>query len=351
MNSGTLLGKASISFSRPVYIQSCASVVGPKEGDGPLKNCFDMICDDPMFGEKKWEAAESAMQKEAAVLAIGKAGLTPDDIRFVFAGDLLAQTIASSFGIAEMGIPFFGLYGACSTMGESLSLGAIAVSAGYGHHILCATSSHFATAEKEFRFPLGYGNQRPFSATWTVTGSGACILNTAPPGEKSPLRSGNGCAAITGLTAGRVMDYGLKDSMNMGGCMAPAACDTIARNFSDFGRKPSDYDAVFTGDLGIIGQKILLDLLSEQNIQLSPIHKDCGILIYDNPSQDTHAGGSGCGCSAVVLASYILPKVVSGEWKRILFVPTGALLSKVSFNEGDSIPGIAHGVVIEHMEV
>ena len=190
-----------------------------------------------------------------------------------------------------------------------------------------------------------------FSATWTVTGSGACILNTAPPGEKSPLRSGNGCAAITGLTAGRVMDYGLKDSMNMGGCMAPAACDTIARNFSDFGRKPSDYDAVFTGDLGIIGQKILLDLLSEQNIQLSPIHKDCGILIYDNPSQDTHAGGSGCGCSAVVLASYILPKVVSGEWKRILFVPTGALLSKVSFNEGDSIPGIAHGVVIEHMEV
>ena len=351
MNSGTLLGKASISFSRPVYIQSCASVVGPKEGDGPLKNCFDMICDDPMFGEKKWEAAESAMQKEAAVLAIGKAGLTPDDIRFVFAGDLLAQTIASSFGIAEMGIPFFGLYGACSTMGESLSLGAIAVSAGYGHHILCATSSHFASAEKEFRFPLGYGNQRPFSATWTVTGSGACILNTAPPGEKSPLRSGNGCAAITGLTAGRVMDYGLKDSMNMGGCMAPAACDTIARNFSDFGRKPSDYDAVFTGDLGSIGQKILLDLLSEQNIQLSPIHKDCGILIYDNPSQDTHAGGSGCGCSAVVLASYILPKVVSGEWKRILFVPTGALLSKVSFNEGDSIPGIAHGVVIEHMEV
>ena len=216
---------------------------------------------------------------------------------------------------------------------------------------LCATSSHFASAEKEFRFPLGYGNQRPFSATWTVTGSGACILSTSPPGEKAPLRSGKGCAAITGLTAGRVMDYGLRDSMNMGGCMAPAACDTIARSFSDFGRTPSDYDAVFTGDLGIIGQKILLDLLEEQNIRLSPIHKDCGILIYDNPSQDTHAGGSGCGCSAVVLASYILPKIVSGEWKRILFVPTGALLSKVSFNEGDSIPGIAHGVVIEHMEV
>ena len=205
MNSGTLLGKASISFSRPVYIQSCASVVGPKEGDGPLKNCFDMICDDPMFGEKKWEAAESAMQKEAAVLAIGKAGLTPDDIRFVFAGDLLAQTIASSFGIAEMGIPFFGLYGACSTMGESLSLGAIAVSAGYGHHILCATSSHFATAEKEFRFPLGYGCQRPLSATWTVTGSAACILSPEAPHPSeivgsSLLRSTLGSVAITGIT-------------------------------------------------------------------------------------------------------------------------------------------------------
>ena len=351
MNSGTLLGKASISFSRPVYIQSCASVVGPKEGDGPLKNCFDMICDDPMFGEKKWEAAESAMQKEAAVLAIGKAGLTPDDIRFVFAGDLLAQTIASSFGIAEMGIPFFGLYGACSTMGESLSLGAIAVSAGYGHHILCATSSHFASAEKEFRFPLGYGNQRPFSATWTVTGSGACILNTAPPGERSPLRSGKGCAAITGLTAGRVMDYGLKDSMNMGGCMAPAACDTIYRNLCDFDRTLEDYDAIFTGDLGAVGQKILFDLLMEKGYDIQSIHQDCGLLIFDGETQDTHSGGSGCGCSASVLADHILPELAKGTWKRVLFVPTGALLSKTSFNEGDSIPGIAHAVVLEHCPV
>lgn len=269
MNSGTLLGKASISFSRPVYIQSCASVVGPKEGDGPLKNCFDMICDDPMFGEKKWEAAESAMQKEAAVLAIGKAGLTPDDIRFVFAGDLLAQTIASSFGIAEMGIPFFGLYGACSTMGESLSLGAIAVSAGYGHHILCATSSHFATAEKEFRFPLGYGCQRPLSATWTVTGSAACILSPEAPHPSeivgsSLLRSTLGSVAITGITTGKVIDFGFRDSLNMGGCMAPAACDTIYRHFEDFGRSVNDYDAVLTGDLGVVGRQILLDLLKEK---------------------------------------------------------------------------------------
>ena len=351
MSRNLRLGASSIAFSKPLYIESAASIVSQKEADGPLGDFFDLVCEDPMFGCDTWESAESTLQKETATLAMNKAGLNSEDIHLMFAGDLLAQTAATCFGSAGLGIPFYGLYGACSTMGESVSLGCLALTAGFGTRVLCATSSHFASAEKEFRFPLGYGNQRPFSATWTVTGSGAWILNPAPPGEKSPLRSGNGCAAITGLTAGRVMDYGLKDSMNMGGCMAPAACDTIARNFSDFGRKPSDYDAVFTGDLGSIGQKILLDLLSEQNIQLSPIHKDCGILIYDNPSQDTHAGGSGCGCSAVVLASYILPKVVSGEWKRILFVPTGALLSKVSFNEGDSIPGIAHGVVIEHMEV
>ena len=344
-------GAASISFNSPIYFESCASIVSQKEGDGPLGNLFDMICEDPMFGCDTWEAAESTLQKEAATLAINRCGLMPEDVQLMFAGDLLAQTAATCFGSAGIGIPFYGLYGACSTMGESLSLGSLALTAGFGSRVLCTTSSHFASAEKEFRFPLGYGNQRPFSATWTVTGSGACILNTAPPGEKSPLRSSCGCAAITGLTAGRVMDYGLKDSMNMGGCMAPAACDTIARNFADFGHSPSDYDAVFTGDLGMIGKKILLDLLNEQNIDLACIHQDCGILIYDSETQDTHAGGSGCGCSATVFAAYILPKVVCGEWKRILFVPTGALLSKVSFNEGDSIPGIAHAVVIEHMEV
>ena len=324
MSKNLRLGAASIAFSQPLYIESAASIVSQKEADGPLGDLFDLVCEDPMFGCDTWESAESTLQKETATQAISKAGLSSEDIHLMFAGDLLAQTSATCFGSAGLGIPFYGLYGACSTIGEALSLGSLALTAGFGTRVLCATSSHFASAEKEFRFP---------------------------PGEKAPLRSGKGCAAITGLTAGRVMDYGLRDSMNMGGCMAPAACDTIARSFSDFGRTPSDYDAVFTGDLGIIGQKILLDLLEEQNIRLSPIHKDCGILIYDNPSQDTHAGGSGCGCSAVVLASYILPKIVSGEWKRILFVPTGALLSKVSFNEGDSIPGIAHGVVIEHMEV
>ena len=355
MKKAEMKGAASLSFTETIYIESCASIVSKKEGDGPLGPSFDMICEDPMFGADTWEAAESTMQKETAGIAVGKAGLTPRDIRLVFAGDLLAQTAASSFGIAGMGIPFYGLYGACSTMGESLSLGAVALAAGYGEHLLCATSSHFASAEKEFRFPLGYGNQSPYSATGTVTRSGACVLGTQPPkqpdGCASPLRVGKGCAVITGITAGKLVDFGLKDSMNMGGCMAPAAADTIAQHLKDFGRKPSDYDVIFTGDLGTIGQHILLDLLSEQGIHMEKQHQDCGILIYDAETQDTHAGGSGCGCSAAVLAAHILPKVASGKWKRILFVPTGALISKVSFNEGDSVPGIAHAVVIEHKEV
>lgn len=349
-------GAASIAFENPVFIQSTASIVGKKEGEGPLKDYFDLICEDPMFGADTWEAAESTMQKEAATIAIGKAGLGPEEIRMAFAGDLLAQATASSFGIAEMGIPFYGLYGACSTMGESLSLGAMTVAAGYGKHVLCATSSHFASAEKEFRFPLGYGNQRPLSATWTVTGSGACVLGTEPPGtgvspDAQVLREYKGCAVITGITTGKLVDYGFKDSLNMGGCMAPAACDTIYQHLFDFGRTPMDYDAIVTGDLGMIGQKILLDLLSEKNVDIRAIHEDCGLLIFDNKTQDTHSGGSGCGCAATVLSAYLLPKVVKGDWKRILFVPTGAMLSKVSFNEGDSVPGIAHAVVIEHTEV
>ena len=229
----------------------------------------------------------------------------------------------------------------------------MAIAAGYGEHILCATSSHFASAEKEFRFPLAYGNQRPLSATWTVTGSGACILSGNPPfpeiPEKTkPLLTENGCVRITGLTTGRLVDYGLKDSLNMGGCMAPAACDTIYRHLSDFNRHPEDYDMIFTGDLGAVGQHILLELLSEKGYDISQLHRDCGLLIFDSQTQDTHSGGSGCGCSASVLAAYILPMIASGTWKRVLFVPTGALLSKTSFNEGDSIPGIAHAVVLEH---
>ncbi len=368
MNRQMTCGTSSIAFCSPVFIQSCACAVGPKEGQGPLGSGFDIVNKDPLLDEDTWEAAESALQKQAATLAIQKAGLDTSDIRLLFAGDLLAQTVASSFGTAGLGIPFYGLFGACSTMGESLSLASMCIAGGYGSHILCTTSSHFASAEKEFRFPLGYGSQRPLSATWTVTGAGACVLGCEPPAKSdSPnscagssentakcagtLRNQNICAVITGITTGRLIDFGFRDSFNMGGCMAPAACDTIAQNFRDFHRTPGDYDAIFTGDLGMVGQKILFDLLSEKGFDISSRHLDCGMLIYDPETQDTHSGGSGCGCAATVLAGHILPEIIKGTWKRILFVPTGALLSKVSFNEGDSIPGIAHAVVIEQYQI
>ncbi len=329
-------GRQSIAFAQPVSILSGASMVGQKEGEGPLGDLFDCICQDPMFGTESWEQAESTMQKETAQLALGKAGLTKEQIRMIFAGDLLAQSIASSYGLVDLEIPVYGLYGACSTMGEALSLAAMAVAGGYGEYILALTSSHFGSAEKEFRFPLGYGNQRPLSATWTVTGSGACVL-----GRKG------GKACITGLTTGKIIDYGLKDSMNMGACMAPAACDTILRHLQDFCRQPEDYDRIITGDLGKIGQRILFDLLEEKGCDIRQQHMDCGLEIFDAEEQDTHAGGSGCGCAATVFASYVLPKVETGEWKRVLFIPTGALLSKVSFNEGQTVPGIAQAVVVE----
>ncbi len=333
------IGKASIQLNRPVYIISSASIVGTKEGEGPLGSLFDMVGGDDMFGAGTWEEAESTLQKEAVYLALSKSELKPEDIRYLFAGDLLGQSIATSFGISVFEIPLFGVYGACSTCGESLSLGAMAVAAGYADNVVCVTSSHFASAEKEFRFPLEYGNQRPLSASWTVTGSGAFVVSKDP--GSSPR------ARITRITTGKIVDYGLKDSMNMGACMAPAAADTIARHFSDFRCGPKDYDRIITGDLGSVGQTALLDLLREKGYDISSIHMDCGIEIYDAEKQDTHAGGSGCGCSAVTLSAYILKQLEEKSWRKVLFVPTGALLSKTSFNEGQSVPGIAHALVLE----
>ena len=333
-------GEHSIKVPVPVYIRSSASVVGTKEGEGPFGNSFDVVGTDDKFGCDTWEQAESTLQKEALQLAIGKSGMKSGEIRYLFAGDLLGQSIASSFGVASFQIPLVGMYGACSTCGLTLSMATVMIAGGMAEHAACVTSSHFASAEKEFRFPLGYGNQRPLSATWTVTGSGAFIL--------SSTRGRHDRAMVSGLTIGKIVDYGLKDSMNMGACMAPAACDTIYRNLMDFGRVPSDYDKIITGDLGSVGQKVLWDLMREKGMDISKVHMDCGMEIYDQ-SQDAHAGGSGCGCSAVVLSAHILPKLAKGEWKRILFVPTGALLNKTSFNEGQNVPGIAHGVVIESL--
>ena len=330
-------GRQSIRFREAPHIISASSIVGKKEGEGPLGKLFDLVCQDPAFGENTWEEAESTMQREAAQTALGKGGLTPGDIRYVFGGDLLGQLIATSFGVEGLNTPLFGLYGACSTCGESLGLAAMTVAAGYADYVMAVTSSHFGGAEKQFRFPLEYGNQRPLSATWTVTGSGAFIL-----GKKG------GKVRITGITTGKVVDFGVKDSLNMGACMAPAACDTIYQNLMDFNLQPEAYDRIFTGDLGSVGQQILIDLIKKKGFDISQNHRDCGIEIYDSKTQDTHAGGSGCGCSAVTLAAMILPKVAKGEWKKVLFVPTGALLSTVSYNEGQSVPGIAHAVVLEH---
>ena len=388
------IGKASMKPEWPVYILSSACVVGPKEGEGPLGELFDMVGEDALFGCNTWEEAESNLQKNAVFLALGKAGLKPWDISCIFAGDLLGQSIATSFGISSYEIPLLGLYGACSTCGESLLLGTVMVAGGFADKVLCVTSSHFASAEKEFRFPLEYGNQRPLSAHWTVTGSGAFVLsreatirkdndsngissNTMKNAENSPLSHNTSYdhqkeqkatdvskndtqedtqsdiharACVTGITTGKIVDFGLKDSMNMGACMAPASASTLEQHFIDFGSQPKDYDKIITGDLGRVGQTVLIELLKDRGYDISAVHMDCGIEIYDEKEQDPHAGGSGCGCSAVTLSAYILKQLEEGVWKKVLFMPTGALLSKTSFNEGKSVPGIAHALVLESVK-
>lgn len=341
-------GKQSLSFTRAPYIVSSGSIAGSKEAKGPLGKKIDVLSQDDLFGETTWEAAESEMQKEACTVALGKAHIDPTQVRYLYGGDLLRQGIATTMGIESLQIPMFGLYGACSTSGEALALSAMSVAAGYGNYMLTVTSSHFGSAEKEFRFPLGYASQRPLCAQWTVTGSAAFVvgaersrLNIEGVRESSHVR-------IAGVTVGKIVDYGLKDSQNMGACMAPAAADTIHQNFEDFGRTADDYDRIITGDLGQIGQTILLDIMNNRGYDIKEKHQDCGLIIYHRIKQDVHAGGSGCACAAVTLSAYVLPKIAKGEWRRVLFVPTGALMSTVSYNEGDSVPGIAHGIVLEH---
>ena len=333
---GEMIGKQSIQFSKPPYLLASSSIVGQKEKEGPLGKLFDEVIEDPMAGEDNWEKGESEFMKRAIESAIQKSKITKDEVRYLFAGDLLGQLIATSFGVKDFQIPIFGIYGACSSAGEGISLASMAVAGGYADYAIAASSSHFGSAEKQFRFPLEYGNQRPLSSTWTVTGSGAFVISK----KKSDVR-------ISGITTGKIVDYGIKDSMNMGAAMAPAAAQVIYQHLQDFQRVPDDYDRIVTGDLGTVGQKILIDLLKENDYDISKQHMDCGIEIYSSEDQDTNAGGSGCACSAVTLSAFILPKIQCGEWKRVLFVPTGALLSTVSFNEGQSVPGIAHGVLLE----
>lgn len=316
-------------------IAAFASVVGKKEGEGPLAQYFDLIHNDTTLGEKTWEKAESRLQKDAVNTALAKAQLSTTDIDLMFAGDLLNQCIGSSFGLREMGIAMYGLYGACSTMAESLGLAAIFADNSLVSNAIAVTSSHFCSAERQFRFPLEYGGQRTPTAQWTVTGSGAVIV----------AKSGN-APFIKAVTVGKMQDYGVKDINNMGAAMAPAAEDTIMQYLTDTKTKPSDYDLILTGDLGIVGSSLLIDLLKRDKIDISAVHNDCGKMIFDIETQDVHAGGSGCGCSASVLCSYILGKFLSGGLKDVLFVATGALMSTTSIQQGESIPSIAHLVHI-----
>ena len=331
-------GIQSVKFEEPPIICAAASVVGQKEGDGPFGDVFDQIESDPKVGGDTWEDAEGRLQERAAELAIQKAGCGKEAIRYIVAGDLLGQLMASSFGLAGFDKPLFGVYGACSTMVESIGIGSMLVEGGFADYVLAMTSSHFASAEKQFRFPLGYANQRPKASTWTVTGSGAVVICKGDQKQ--------GMAKITGITTGKIVDYGVKDTMNMGACMAPAAASVVAAHFKDFGTDPSEYDQIITGDLGMVGKDILIDILRSEGYDIADRYIDCGIEIYGRDAQ-AQAGGSGCGCSAVMLAGYVLKQLEIGEWKRVLFVPTGALLSVVSFNEGNSIPGIAHAVRLE----
>lgn len=330
------VGSQSYFLENPINIAATASIVGPKEKQGPLHQYFDQCLEDEFWGEKSWESAESKIVKETVNMAISKSGLPAKDIDFCFAGDLLNQCIASSFGLREINIPFIGLFGACSTFVESMIVASSFIDGNFATNAICAASSHFCSAEKQFRFPLELGNQRPPSSQWTVTGSGSAILT----------KDGSG-PFITSFTPGKIIDMGIKDANNMGAAMAGAAEDTLIRHFKDTGRNPSYYDAIFTGDLGHIGKDILIDLASSKGYNIRSNYNDCGVLIFDKLKQDTHSGGSGCGCIATVFSGYIYKQLQEKKYKKVLLIATGALMNSTSSQQGESIPGIAHAVSIE----
>lgn len=329
------LGRQTIALANPPVIAAAASIVGPKEGQGPLGSKFDIVTSDSLFGEQTWEKAERKMLKESCQTALNKAKLAAQDMDFFLAGDLLNQIISANFTARDLGIAFLGLYGACSTMYESIALGSMLIDGGFAEHVLAAASSHYDTAERQFRFPTEMGIQRALTAQWTVTGAGSVVL----------AGSGQG-PAVTHITVGKVIDMGIMDGSDMGSAMAPAAADTIIQHFKDTGRGPADYDLIITGDLASVGRALTEQLVRQAGYDISQNFTDAGILIFD-PSQDTHAGGSGCGCSAVVLTGHLLKEMQAGRLKRILGLGTGALLSPISTLQGESIPGIGHAVVFD----
>ena len=328
-------GRQTVQLSHPPSVVSFANIGGRMEGQGPLSDYFDELSPDAFFGKKTWEQGESAMQERVLRRALEKGGLTAGELDYVLAGDLLNQCIGTSFGLRSFHIPFYGLYGACSTMGESLSLAAMAVAGGLARLAAAQTSSHFCTAERQYRAPVPYGSQRAPTAQWTATAAGCCVVGAQSEGPY-----------ITHVTRGRIVDWGITDAANMGAAMAPAAYDTLAALFRDTGTAPSDYDLVVTGDLGYLGHALLTELFRRDGMVLGENCTDCGILLYDRVRQDMHAGGSGCGCSAAVFNGYLLHGLRTGKWQRLVFAPTGALLSPTSTFQGESIPGICHAVVL-----
>ncbi|MGN1418840.1 MAG: stage V sporulation protein AD [Acutalibacteraceae bacterium] len=332
------LGYKTVELEKKPKIIGNAAVVGKKEGEGPLRKEFDKIFEDVTMGEDSWEKAESLFLKKAVKKALSKAAVSAEEVQGIFSGDLLDQCIGSTFGLRDFAIPFGGLFGACSTMALSLIMASLAIETGGFDCTVAATSSHFCSAEKQFRQPLEYGGQRTPTAQWTVTGSGAAVLKKSNSAI-SPY--------IDKIQLGTIRDYDITDANNMGAAMAPAACKTIYDFLSDTNTKPSDYDLILTGDLGFVGSELLRQLMvREHGIDITSVHNDCGMMIFDREKQDVHAGGSGCGCSASVLCSYVLNSMRAGKYKNVLFAATGALMSPVSSLQGQSIPGISHAVQI-----
>ena len=333
------IGKQSFIFEKSPIIACWASVAGKKEKEGPLGKYFDITYNDSYFGQKTWEQGEKRMQQLALQILEKKAGIKQSEIGAVFSGDLLNQCIGSSFSLRNTGIPHLGLYGACSTMAESILVASMAVGGGFRDNVVAMTSSHFASSERQYRFPLGYGGQRTPTAQWTVTGAGAAFVSKDGFGPR-----------ITSCTIGTVTDLGITDANNMGAAMAPAALETIMAHFHDFNTTPESYDLIVTGDLGQLGKDILLSMAQRENLEIGGKLADCGTMVFDTLTQDVHSGGSGCGCSAITLCGYLLNQLQAGKYNKLLFCGTGALLSPTSTQQGLPIPGVCHAVCIERGE-
>lgn len=329
------MGKQTLRFRLTPAVVAAAAVVGPKEGQGPLGEYFDIIKQDDLLGEKSWERAESRMMAEACRVALRKAGAALGDVDYLIAGDLLNQITSSSFVARELKLPFLGLFGACSTLAEGMAVGAMMLDAGYARAVLVAVSSHHCTAERQYRYPTEFATQPPPTAQWTVTAAGAILMATKGDGP-----------AVTLATVGRIVDAGIKDPLNLGAAMAPAAAATIRQHFEDTGRRPDDYDLIVTGDLANVGKEIAAELLSREGMDLEDRLFDCGSSIYD-PSQGVEAGASGCGCSAAVFTGYLMHGLLTGRYRRLLLTCTGALFSPTTYQQGETIPGIAHAIALE----